>query len=336
MANRTNKTSATINSTLGMLENASAPITFDREAILASYTTTTKTKDGKEVDSLSFDIRLNERDAKTGVSVITTSNADVIESIVGLQNADKLEKWSAYRKGYYLVKLASTSFGEKQNCKSIKAIADKFQIGVDGSTANSLESVARRLGVYFDEAGILHFADDTLPRLSFWAYNNIISLVTENEAGAETTYNYDSLKDFIARSEITPLTSQKVVKELFNLYRNGKLNNEIALPDSVAERAEKDRKVKEEREAKKQEAEKAKAIVSARVAIENAKSFQEKQAVALSALKALQDCMEELAINELVALDIHPTALSDLYQTLELLIVDAVDTTEEDEAETEA
>lgn len=266
-------------------------ISFNTDKMLAEYTKVEKAENGSDIISYAMEIEIIDEKVGTGTMVITDRNA--IESIVGLRNSEKLEKWASYRKGAYLVQLVDSSFMVDNDIASVEKLAKMVNLGIEGSSANSMESVARKLGVKFDELGNLSFADDSLPLLSFWHYNNIISLVTQNDDGS---YNYDSLKDFLQIAHVTPLMSQKRLKELFNDYRNGRLLNNIALPDKVKEKAEKD--TKRQLEAK-EKAEKAKATVSAKTAIDNAKSFLEKKAVALSALDALKDCLENIGLSDI-------------------------------------
>lgn len=260
-------------------------ITFNTETMLKEYEKITVTSDGKEI--ISYEMPVDLVDKSNGDSlVITDKNA--IESIVGLRNSDKLEKWASFRKGAYLVQLVDSQFMIDNDIKSVEKLAKMINLGVEGSSANSLENVSRKLGVSFDDNGNLHFTDETLPLLSFWHYNNIISLVTQNDDGS---YNYDSLKDFLVVANVSPIMSQKRLKELFNDYRNGRITGNIAIPDKVSEKAVKDAKRAAEN---KEKAEKAKAIVSAKTAIENATTFTEKQAVALSALQAFEDTVKNL------------------------------------------
>lgn len=266
-------------------------ITFDTDTMLSEYTKVEKAENGTDIVSYAMEVEVIDEKIGTGTMLITDRNA--IESIIGLRNSEKLEKWASYRKGAYLVQLVDSSFMVDNDIASVEKLAKMINLGIEGSSANSMESVARKLGVKFDEKGNLSFADESLPLLSFWHYNNIISLVTQNEDGS---YNYDSLKDFLKVAHVTPLMSQKRIKELFNDYRNGRLENSIALPDKVSEKAQKDAKRQSEA---KEKAEKAKATVSAKTAIDNAKSFMEKKAVALSALDALKDCLENIGLTDI-------------------------------------
>ena len=263
-----------------------AGVTFSTESMLKDYERVTKLDDGTEVVSYSMNVDII--DEKVGSGVMEITDASAIEAIVGLRNSEKLEKWASYRKGAYLVQLVDSSFMKDNDVKSVERLAKMINLGVEGSSANSLENVARKLGVQFDDNGNLSFADSELPLLSFWHYNNIISLITQNDDGS---YNYDSIKDFLRVANVTPLMSQKRLKELFNDYRNGRLSGSVALPDKVSEKATKDAKRMAEM---KEKAEKAKATVSAKTAIDNAKSFIEKKAVALSALEALKECVDNI------------------------------------------
>ena len=277
-----------------------AGVTFSKDSILKEYEKVTKLENGSEVVSYSMSVDII--DEKVGSGVMEITDASAIEAIVGLRNSEKLEKWASYRKGAYLVQLVDSSFMKDNDVKSVERLAKMINLGVEGSSANSLENVARKLGVTFDDNGNLSFADSELPLLSFWHYNNIISLITQNDDGS---YNYDSLKDFLKVANVTPLMSQKRLKELFNDYRNGRLSGSVALPDKVSEKASKDAKRIAEM---KEKAEKAKATVSAKSAIDNAKTFMERKAVALSALEALQQCVEN--IGEVIDIDFDAIRLA--------------------------
>ena len=277
-----------------------AGVTFSKDSILKEYEKVTKLENGSEVVSYSMSVDII--DEKVGSGVMEITDASAIEAIVGLRNSEKLEKWASYRKGAYLVQLVDSSFMKDNDVKSVERLAKMINLGVEGSSANSLENVARKLGVAFDENGNLSFSDSELPLLSFWHYNNIISLITQNDDGS---YNYDSLKDFLKVANVTPLMSQKRLKELFNDYRNGRLSGSVALPDKVSEKASKDAKRIAEM---KEKAEKAKATVSAKSAIDNAKTFMERKAVALSALEALQQCVEN--IGETIDIDFDAIRLA--------------------------
>ena len=277
-----------------------AGVTFSKDSILKEYEKVTKLENGSEVVSYSMSVDII--DEKVGSGVMEITDASAIEAIVGLRNSEKLEKWASYRKGAYLVQLVDSSFMKDNDVKSVERLAKMINLGVEGSSANSLENVARKLGVTFDDNGNLSFADSELPLLSFWHYNNIISLITQNDDGS---YNYDSLKDFLKVANVTPLMSQKRLKELFNDYRNGRLSGSVALPDKVSEKATKDAKRIAEM---KEKAEKAKATVSAKTAIDNAKTFMERKAVALSALEALQQCVEN--IGEAIDIDFDSIRLA--------------------------
>ena len=277
-----------------------AGVTFSTQSMLKEYEKVTTLDNGTEVVSYSMNVDIIDEKLGTGTMEITDASA--IEAIVGLRNSEKLEKWASYRKGAYLVQLVNSSFMQDNDVKSVERLAKMINLGVEGSSANSLENVARKLGVSFDENGNLSFADSDLPLLSFWHYNNIISLVTQNDDGS---YNYESMKDFLRVANVTPLMSQKRLKELFNDYRNGRLSGSVALPDKVSEKASKDAKRIAEM---KEKAEKAKATVSAKSAIDNAKTFIERKAVALSALEALQQCVEN--IGEAIDIDFDSIRLA--------------------------
>ena len=277
-----------------------AGVTFSKDSILKEYEKVTRLDNGSEVVSYSMSVDII--DEKVGSGVMEITDASAIEAIVGLRNSEKLEKWASYRKGAYLVQLVDSSFMKDNDIKSVERLAKMINLGVEGSSANSLENVARKSGVAFDDNGNLSFADSELPLLSFWHYNNIISLITQNDDGS---YNYDSIKDFLKVANVTPLMSQKRLKELFNDYRNGRLSGSVALPDKVSEKASKDAKRIAEM---KEKAEKAKATVSAKSAIDNAKTFMERKAVALSALEALQQCVEN--IGETIDIDFDAIRLA--------------------------
>lgn len=298
------KTNETMTQTTEVQANAIQPVfagvTFSKDSILKEYEKITTLENGSEVVSYSMSVDIIDEKVGTGVMEITDASA--IEAIVGLRNSEKLEKWASYRKGAYLVQLVDSSFMKDNDVKSVERLAKMINLGVEGSSANSLENVARKLGVSFDDNGNLSFADSDLPLLSFWHYNNIISLITQNDDGS---YNYDSLKDFLKVANVTPLMSQKRLKELFNDYRNGRLSGSVALPDKVSEKASKDAKRIAEM---KEKAEKAKATVSAKSAIDNAKTFMERKAVALSALEALQQCVEN--IGEAIDIDFDSIRLA--------------------------
>ena len=298
------KTIETMAQTTEVQTNAIQPVfagvTFSKDSILKDYEKVTKLENGSEVVSYSMNVEII--DEKLGSGSMEITDASAIEAIVGLRNSEKLEKWASYRKGAYLVQLVNSSFMQDNDVKSVERLAKMINLGVEGSSANSLENVARKLGVTFDDNGNLSFADSDLPLLSFWHYNNIISLISQNEDGS---YNYDSLKDFLKVANVTPLMSQKRLKELFNDYRNGRLSGSVALPDKVSEKASKDAKRIAEM---KEKAEKAKATVSAKSAIDNAKTFMERKAVALSALEALQQCVEN--IGEVIDIDFDAIRLA--------------------------
>lgn len=298
------KTNETMTQTTEVQANAIQPVfagvTFSKDSILKEYEKVTKLENGSEVVSYSMSVDII--DEKVGSGVMEITDASAIEAIVGLRNSEKLEKWASYRKGAYLVQLVDSSFMKDNDVKSVERLAKMINLGVEGSSANSLENVARKLGVSFDDNGNLSFSDSDLPLLSFWHYNNIISLITQNDDGS---YNYDSLKDFLKVANVTPLMSQKRLKELFNDYRNGRLSGSVALPDKVSEKASKDAKRIAEM---KEKAEKAKATVSAKSAIDNAKTFMERKAVALSALEALQQCVEN--IGEAIDIDFDSIRLA--------------------------
>lgn len=306
------KTNETMTQTMEVKTNAIQPVfagvTFSKDSILKEYEKVTKLDNGSEVVSYSMSVDII--DEKVGSGVMEITDASAIEAIVGLRNSEKLEKWASYRKGAYLVQLVDSSFMKDNDVKSVERLAKMINLGVEGSSANSLENVARKLGVAFDDNGNLSFSDSELPLLSFWHYNNIISLITQNDDGS---YNYDSLKDFLKVANVTPLMSQKRLKELFNDYRNGRLSGSVALPDKVSEKASKDAKRIAEM---KEKAEKAKATVSAKTAIDNAKTFMERKAVALSALEALEQCVENIGESIDIDFDAIRLAIVEVEETV--------------------
>lgn len=309
MAKKTNETmTQTTEVQASAIQPVFAGVTFSKDSILKEYEKVTKLENGSEVVSYSMSVDII--DEKVGSGVMEITDASAIEAIVGLRNSEKLEKWASYRKGAYLVQLVDSSFMKDNDVKSVERLAKMINLGVEGSSANSLENVARKLGVTFDDNGNLSFADSELPLLSFWHYNNIISLITQNDDGS---YNYDSLKDFLKVANVTPLMSQKRLKELFNDYRNGRLSGSVALPDKVSEKASKDAKRIAEM---KEKAEKAKATVSAKSAIDNAKTFMERKAVALSALEALQQCVENIGESIDIDFDSIRLAIVELEETV--------------------
>lgn len=309
MAKKTNETmTQTTEVQASAIQPVFAGVTFSRDSILKEYEKVTKLDNGSEVVSYSMSVDIIDEKIGSGVMEITDTSA--IEAIVGLRNSEKLEKWASYRKGAYLVQLVDSSFMKDNDIKSVERLAKMINLGVEGSSANSLENVARKLGVTFDDNGSLSFSDSELPLLSFWHYNNIISLITQNDDG---TYNYESLKDFLKVANVTPLMSQKRLKELFNDYRNGRLSGSVALPDKVSEKANKDAKRMAEM---KEKAEKAKATVSAKTAIDNAKTFMERKAVALSALEALQQCVENIGESIDIDFDAIRLAIVEVEETV--------------------
>lgn len=309
MAKKTNETmTQTAEVQASAIQPVFAGVTFSKDSILKEYEKVTKLENGSEVVSYSMSVDII--DEKVGSGVMEITDASAIEAIVGLRNSEKLEKWASYRKGAYLVQLVDSSFMKDNDVKSVERLAKMINLGVEGSSANSLENVARKLGVSFNDNGNLSFTDSDLPLLSFWHYNNIISLITQNDDGS---YNYDSLKDFLKVANVTPLMSQKRLKELFNDYRNGRLSGSVALPDKVSEKASKDAKRIAEM---KEKAERAKATVSAKTAIDNAKTFMERKAVALSALEALQQCVENIGETIDIDFDSIRLAIVELEETV--------------------
>lgn len=267
-----------------------APNTFTSDNLLSDVESVVSEIGGNDV--IEYKLRLVGK-GDTEDYILTDLTA--IEAIKGIQAADKLEKYATYRKGAYLVQLIDSPFMKDNELKSVSALAAKYELGVETSTANALESVARKLGVTFDENGTMSFADSELPMLSFWHYSQVISLVTQDEHG---NFDYTCLKEFFRLAHVSPIMSQKTLKERFNDYRNGRMEGATAkLPDSVTEKAKKDAERIAQAEKEKQERENAKKIVSASIALEKAESFENKQAVALSALDALAECMGAIGIS---------------------------------------
>lgn len=263
---------------------------FTDDKLLADVPSVTQNADGG-AEVIEYRMTLK---GKGETADYTLTDPAAIKAIKGIQAADALEKYAAYRKGTFLVALVDSPFMKNNEVASVAKLAANYELGVETSTANALENVCRRLGVTFDENNDMHFADDTLPKLSFWHYSQIISLVTDSETGG---YKYDSLKDFLRVAQVSPIMSQKKLKELFNDYRNGRLKGAtVELPDNVTEKARKDAERVAKAESEKKRAEDAKRIVSASVALEKAEDFTSKQAVALSAVDAVVECVKSIGI----------------------------------------
>lgn len=288
MSKKENTTNVTVNNTNNV---AFSLATFTTDSLLSSYQKDVATNEnGNSV--VKYEMILQ---GKGDVQDYTLTDQMAIAAIEGIRQADKLEKYASYRKGAFLVQLVDSPFMRDNQVASISELAKNYELGVETSTANALESVSRKLGVSFDELGNMHFADDTLPQLSFWHYSQIVSLVQAKENGG---YDYSNLHEFLELAHVSPLMSQKRLKELFNDYRNGRIEGQqLALPDSVTEKAKKDAERVAKAEKEKKSAEDAKKIVSAKVAIDLAQSFVDKQSVAISAVQALRDCLTEIGVD---------------------------------------
>lgn len=274
-------------------------ITFNTDAILAQYQHVEKDSQGNEVITYSMSVNgVGEHAGET----FDINDRHAIEAIVGLRNTQALDKWLSYRQGAYLMQLVDSPFMKNNEIKSVAKLADTIDLGVETSTSNALESVSRKLGVNFDDNGNLHLADG-LPLLSFWTYSNIISLVVETDDGYDRTH----LIDFIKKCNVTPLMSQKKVKELFKDYKDGKIGESMSLPDKMAEKLKKEKEAKEkqsaEKEKAKQIAESASAYVTNRMA--SAENFMEKQAIILDLIDSLWQSID--SISEEKAIEIEST-----------------------------
>lgn len=264
-------------------------ITFNTDAILSQYQHVEKDSQGNEVITYSMSVNgVGEHAGET----FDINDRHAIEAIVGLRNTQALDKWLSYRQGAYLMQLVDSPFMKNNEIKSVAKLADTIDLGVETSTSNALESVSRKLGVNFDSNGNLHLADG-LPLLSFWTYSNIISLVVETDDG----YDRSHLIDFIKKCNVTPLMSQKKVKELFKDYKDGKIGESMTLPDKMAEKIKKEREAKEkqsaEKEKAKQIAESASAYVTNRMA--TAENFMEKQAIILDLIDSLWQSIDSIS-----------------------------------------
>lgn len=264
-------------------------ISFNTDTILEKYTVVTTDDQGQEI--ISYRMTVNGIGEHLGESWdITDRNA--IESIEGLRNTQALDKWLSYRQGAYLMQLVDSSFMKDNEIKSVSKLADMIDLGVETSTSNALESVSRKLGVTFDNNGNLHLADG-LPLLSFWTYSNIISLVVESEDG----YDRSHLVDFIQKCNVTPLMSQKRVKEIFKDYKAGKIGGTMVLPDKLADKVKKEEDTRRKVEEEKKKAEEIKNSATAYTAsrMETAKNFMERKAVVLDMIQGLFDAIASIS-----------------------------------------
>ena len=282
-------------------------LSFNEEDLLKNYTVHTKTADGQEVVSYRMEVPIISGDNKGQLMAITDRTA--IEAIEGIKVCQKLDKWISYKQGAYLVQLADSSFMQANEIGSINKLAQLIDLGVEMSTSNALETVARRLEVTFDEKGNL-IIPDNLPLLSFWTYSNIISLV-DKEPMTNGHYDRTHLIDFITKCNVTPLMSQKRVKELFKKYKSGEIEDCLELPQNIIDEEKKraDAKDKQEKEKKKADdiAKSAKAYASDRMS--NAKTFTEKKVIVLDLIATLADSLYELTDDKRVEEFDHSLAL---------------------------
>ena len=282
-------------------------LSFSEEDLLKNYTVHTKTADGQEVVSYRMEVPIISGDNKGQLMAITDRTA--IEAIEGIKVCQKLDKWISYKQGAYLVQLADSSFMQANEIGSINKLAQLIDLGVEMSTSNALETVARRLEVTFDDKGNL-IIPDNLPLLSFWTYSNIISLV-DKEPMTNGHYDRTHLVDFITKCNVTPLMSQKRVKELFKKYKSGEIEDCLELPQNIIDEEKKrsDAKDKQEKEKKKADeiAKSAKAYASDRMS--NAKTFTEKKVVVLDLIGTLADSLYELSDDKRIEEFDHSLAL---------------------------
>lgn len=264
---------------------------FDRDIMLENYATTTTTNDGIEVIKYAMELDIISGENAGAKMTVTDSNA--IEAIQGLRNVQTMEKWLSYKQGVYLMQLADSDFMKDNNITSVKKLSEIVELGVQTSTANALESIARKLQATFDENGNLHLVDN-LPILSFWAYNEIITLVTETDNG----YDLTVLKDFIEVANVTPLMTQKKIREKLKEYKQGKLNNKVALPDKISKAVEKQAETKKANDDKKAKNEKMLANTSDYLAEKSANmTEQEKKVLACDLISKLSELTQEFGID---------------------------------------
>lgn len=273
-------------------------LSFQEDDLLKNYTIHAKSDDGQDIVSYHMDVKIISGDNKGQYMSITDRTA--IEAIEGIKLCQKLDKWIAYKQGAYLVKLADSNFMQANEIGSINKLAQLIDLGIEMSTSNALETVARRLEVSFDDKGNL-ILPDNLPLLSFWTYSNIISLV-DKEAMSNGHYDRTHLIDFITKCNVTPLMSQKRVKELFKKYKAGEIEDCLELPQNIIDEEKKrsEAKDKQEKEKKKADdiAKSAKAYASERM--NNAKTFTEKKVIVLDLLATLADALYELSDSDRV------------------------------------
>lgn len=280
---------------------------FNEEDLLKNYTLHDKSEDGQEIISYRMEVPIISGDNKGQLMAITDRSA--IEAIEGIKLCQKLDKWISYKQGAYLVQLADSNFMKANEIGSINKLAQMIDLGVEMSTSNALETVARRLEISFDETGNL-IIPDNLPLLSFWTYSNIISLV-DREPMSNGHFDRSHLIDFITKCNVTPLMSQKRVKELFKKYKSGEIEDCLELPQNIIDDEKKraDAKDKQDREKEKAKkiAESAKAYASDRMS--NAKTFTEKKVIVLDLIGSLADALYELSDSKEVEKYDHSLAL---------------------------
>lgn len=310
--NGNNENTTVLTSSMGEFSG----ISFNTDAILSKYAVTTLDGNGQEI--VSYSMTVNGIGEHVGESwQITDRNA--IESIEGLRNTQALDKWLSYRQGAYLMQLVDSSFMKDNEIKSVAKLADMIDLGVETSTSNALESVSRKLGVTFDDSGNLHLADG-LPLLSFWTYSNIISLVVESDDG----YDRSHLVDFIQKCNVTPLMSQKRVKELFKDYKAGKIGGTMVLPDKLADKVKKEEENRQKAEDEKKRADAIKNSASAYTAsrMESAKNFMERKAVVLDMIQGLFDAIASISEDK-------ANEVNDYFDALQAWANDVEESTEE-------
>lgn len=287
------------------IENVST--SFKEDDLLKNYIFHEKSADGQEIITYRMNVEIISGDNKGQYMSITDRTA--IEAIQGIKLCQKLDKWLSYKQGAYLVQLADSVFMKANQIGSINKLAQMIDLGVEMSTSNALETVARRLEVSFDDNGNL-IIPDNLPLLSFWTYSNIISLV-DKEPMADGHFDRSHLIDFITKCNVTPLMSQKRVKELFKKYKSGEIEDCLELPQNIIEDEKKrsDAKDKQEKEKKKAEeiAKSAKAYASDRM--NNAKTFTEKKVVVLDLIDSLAHALYDLSDSKEVEKYDHSLAL---------------------------
>lgn len=291
---RKNKENVSENVTENVTENVIAQkpifggISFDNETILKDFENVQLDTDGNEI--VSYKMVVQSLDDEIGNIVITDTQA--IIALKGLENVQTVDKWLQYRRGAYLVELMSSRFAIDNDIKSVKKLAEIINLGIESSTCNSLESTARKLGVTFDMNGNLELADE-LPVLPFYHYSQIISLVEETENGYDRTV----LKDFIEKCNITPLTPQSKLKELFKKYKNGQINTTYELPDKLQEKINKENKAKQKADEEKKRAEELQKNTTMYIAdkTQNAKTIQDKKVIALDLIASLSDILENIS-----------------------------------------